>query len=229
MFQWAIVSLVTGSVSAAAYLAFATSRMGSPSVWWLILIPNALFGGFAVYRLVQDRQAREVLMPKWGDASLGFVTTVGMFGLFYLGARFFVYPSPVASAWLRRVYSQFGSHAVLASHGTRVALSIVVVAVAEELTWRVLVMRTLAERILSRRAWIYAALLYAIAHVPTLWALKWATGSLNPLIVVAALIAGLAWGGLTRATGRVMPAIISHVLFDWAVLVMFPLGVASSP
>ncbi len=229
MFQWAIVSLVTSAVGAAATLAFATSRMGSPSGWWLILIPNALFGGFGVYRLVQDQEARVVLAPKWGDASLGFVTALGMFALFYVGARFAVYPNPIASSWLRRVYDQFGSHAVLASHGPRVALSIVVVAVAEELTWRVLVMRTLAERMGRARAWIYAALLYALAHVPTLWALRTTAGILNPLIVVAALIAGLVWGGLVRATGRVMPAIVSHVFFDWAVLVMFPLGVASSP
>jgi membrane protease YdiL (CAAX protease family) len=228
MFQWMIATLVTGVVGAAAGLAFAAPRMGSPSVWWIILIPNALFAGFGVYRLVQDREARAVLAPKWGDVSLGFVTAVGMFAVFYLGARLAVYPSPMASAWLRRVYDQFGSHGAPALHGARVGLAIVVVATAEELTWRVLVMRTLAERIGRQRAWIYAALLYAAAHVPTLWALRTTAGVLNPLIVVAALVAGLAWGGMTRATGRVVPAIVSHALFDWAVLMMFPLGTAAS-
>ena len=198
-------------------------------MWWMILIPNALFGGFGVYRLVQDNEARKTLAPKWGDASLGFVTAFGLFIFFFLGAKFAVFPSPVASGWLRRIYDQLGSHALLASHGPRTALSLVVIATAEELTWRVLVTRTLAERIGHARAWIYAALLYALAHAPTLWALRSSAGPLNPLLVAAALGAGLVWGAMTRMTGRVMPAIVSHVLFDWALIVMFPLGTTSGP
>ncbi len=221
--------LVTCAVGASAHFAFATSRMGSSSVWWLILIPNALFGAFGVYRLVQDKEARDVLAPKWGDASLGFVTALGMFVVFFIGAKFAVFPSPVASGWLRRVYDQLGSHALLRSHGPRVALSILFVAVAEELTWRVLVTRTIAERMGHERAWIYGALLYAAAHVPTVWALRSSDGVLNPLLVAAALVAGLVWGGMLRVTKRAMPVIVSHVMFDWAVIMMFPLGASSGP
>jgi membrane protease YdiL (CAAX protease family) len=38
-----------------------------------------------------------------------------------------------------------------------------------------------------------------------------------------ALGAGLLWGGIARASGRIAPAMVAHALFDWAVVMMFPL------
>ena len=46
---------------------------------------------------------------------------------------------------------------------------------------------------------------------------------LNPALVIAAGGAGLVWGGMARAFGGLAPSILAHALFDWAVLMMFPL------
>jgi len=73
----------------------------------------------------------------------------------------------------------------------------------------------------SRRAWIYAAFLYALAHVPTLWLLSDTRAGLNPLVVLGALGCGLVWGGLARHKGRLVPGALSHILFDWCVIMMF--------
>jgi membrane protease YdiL (CAAX protease family) len=40
---------------------------------------------------------------------------------------------------------------------------------------------------------------------------------------LAALGAGLVFGGIARLRGRLMPAIFAHALFDWCAVMMFPL------
>ena len=47
--------------------------------------------------------------------------------------------------------------------------------------------------------------------------------TLNPVLPIVALGAGLLWGGMARAFGRLPPSILAHALFDWAVIMMFPL------
>ena len=59
--------------------------------------------------------------------------------------------------------------------------------------------------------------------MPTIWALRDKNAGYNPLIVVAALGCGLVWGFMARRFERLLPGMISHVLFDWTVLMMFRL------
>jgi len=76
---------------------------------------------------------------------------------------------------------------------------------------------------------VWAAVLYALAYVPTAWALRAGSGAggglggLDPLLPVAALGAGLLWGAMARFLGRLAPGVLAHALFDWAVVMMFPL------
>jgi hypothetical protein len=55
-----------------------------------------------------------------------------------------------------------------------------------------------------------------------MWALRAGEG-LNPVLVIAALGGGLLWGAMARLFGRLVPGMIAHVLFDWAVVIVFPL------
>jgi membrane protease YdiL (CAAX protease family) len=55
-----------------------------------------------------------------------------------------------------------------------------------------------------------------------MWALA-APSGLNPILPLAALGAGLVWGAMARRFGRLVPSIVSHVLFDWCIVVMFRL------
>ena len=102
-------------------------------------------------------------------------------------------------------------------------LAIIVIAIAEEVLWRGLVVSLLEEMIGSRRAWVWAAVLYSVAHAPTIWALRDPVAGPNPVIVLAALGCGLVWGGMARSFERLLPGIFSHVLFDWTVIMMFRL------
>ena len=136
-------------------------------------------------------------------------------------ARFLV--GTPRESWLARIYLQLGDPSDLKSHAAYVGGALVVFAIAEELVWRGLVTALVSELVGARAAWIVAAILYSLAHVPAMWALRDPVAGLNPLLPLAALGGGLLWGGMTRRFGRLPPAIISHALFDWCVVMMFRL------
>ena len=59
-----------------------------------------------------------------------------------------------------------------------------------------------------------SAFAYALAHAPA--------GS--PLLTFIALACGLYWGGLREASRSLLPSLIAHLLWDIALLVLWPLA-----
>jgi len=45
----------------------------------------------------------------------------------------------------------------------------------------------------------------------------------NPLLIGAALVAGLFWGGLYLWQGSILTIVVSHTLWDILVFLIFPL------
>lgn len=83
----------------------------------------------------------------------------------------------------------------------------------EELFWRGFIQRRFAEKWTPMTAYFVTILLYAGIHLPTK----------NPVLILAALTCGVFWGGLYWATGRLVPVLVSHMLWDPAIFVIFPI------
>jgi hypothetical protein len=83
----------------------------------------------------------------------------------------------------------------------------------EEIFWRGYVQRGFAEKWSGRRAFILTTLLYTAVHLPT--------G--NTVLIAAALTCGLFWSGVYFATGRLLPVLISHMLWDPAIFIVWPI------
>ncbi len=214
------VAVVVTALS--AFFAFLPERSGTLAFWVLNVIPGVVVAVAAAIWAHREDLLREWLSPTWGDFTRGLAGAVALFGIAWAVTRLL---SPVGSTreiWLVSVYGQIGDPHALQAHAPAVALAVAVAAVAEEIVWRGVVTHLLAERVGSRVAWVWAAAFYALAFVPTAWALR-AGGGLNPLLVIAAAGGGLFWGALARAFGRLVPSILAHALFDWAILMMFPL------
>jgi uncharacterized protein YbjT (DUF2867 family)/membrane protease YdiL (CAAX protease family) len=91
---------------------------------------------------------------------------------------------------------------------------LVLIVMAEEIVWRNAVTLPFAARLGPVRGALLAAAAFAAAHV-----------SLGvPVLVVAALGAGFFWSALVVKTHRAVPALVSHVLWDLAVLFVLPYG-----
>lgn len=96
-------------------------------------------------------------------------------------------------------------------------LSVLMVALigpAEEIYWRGYVQRTLSARLGANAGYAVATLCYALVHA----------GSCNFMLAMAALVAGVVWGGLYRLfPERFSAIVVSHALWDAAVFVWFPI------
>jgi uncharacterized protein len=208
------------TIAVASHFAFQPSRAGSPAFFLWMAIPTVALAILGCVRAWQDGVLRQWFRVKAGDFTIAFLAAALLFGGSFSVSKSLKLPQIL---WLARLYDQVGDAAALRKQVAWVVIALVVVGVAEELVWRGLVVALLEERVGSRRAWVWAAVLYAVAHVPTIWALKDINAGPNPIVVAAALFAGLVWGFMARRFERLVPGMISHVLFDWTVLMMFRL------
>jgi len=217
------VAVIVGVVAAASYHGFQVERAGTVGFWLWVGTPLVVLATLGAARAYRDGELRGWLRPIWGDATRGLVSAAAL----VLAAIAFVHVvAPVGTSresWIARIYLQLGDPTMLHKKAALLAVAVFTVVAAEEILWRGLVTTLLAEKIGSRSAWIVSALLYALASVPTAWALRDPEAGLNPMLPIASLGVGLVWGGMGRVTGRLTPAILSHAAFDWCVIVVFRL------
>jgi membrane protease YdiL (CAAX protease family) len=218
-----LVAVVWAVVAAANAFALRPALSGEAhlwSMWGALGIPYALLSAVSLYRLYQDGTLAERLRPKWGDLSIGILLAgVLMFGSW--GTRTLLTPTGTQrQAWLYLIYAQLGpSETIQRSYALTATL--LAVAALEEIVWRGLVLDELKQRVGDRRAWLLTAVLYSAAAVPTAFTLAHPVAGPNPLLVIAALGCGLFWSFTASIIGRLPPVIVSHMVFNYFMAVVF--------
>lgn len=92
-------------------------------------------------------------------------------------------------------------------------LLLCIIGPAEEVFWRGYVQRTFSRRYTPNLGYLLATTCYTLVHLP----------SGNFMLIMAAMVCGLAWGALYRLIPHHFTAIIvSHALWDAAAFVWFP-------
>ncbi len=223
MWNLAKVLFVVVTVGVTTFLGFQERHAGTPTFFFVTLSGTAVFAVYAVYHLLEAGEVRQRLWIRGGDFTLGTVSAAALFGAAFAFARWVAPLGTPRAGWLLRVYLQLGDPDVLRKKVALVWIAIALAALAEELVFRYLVPALLEEKLGSRYAWIASAGLYSLAHAPTAFAMRRAETGLNPLLPVAALGCGLVWGALARRTGRLLPSVFSHAIFNVAVVMMFRL------
>jgi membrane protease YdiL (CAAX protease family) len=223
----AAVGMLVGIVSAVAWAvsyAFDMTRAGATSAIVALGVTYVALAACGLVYAWKTSQLKRWMIPASGDLTRGFVASILLFALAFGFVKLITMHESPRAAWVARLYLQLGDTKPLREHQAWVGAGIALAATLEEIVWRGWA-KSLAERLLGRRyGWMACACLYALAHVPTLWALSDGTIGKNPLVLIAALGAGLVWSALARVFGdRLTPSIVSHGLFDWAVLMMFRL------
>jgi membrane protease YdiL (CAAX protease family) len=215
----AVVVLAAASIGLASRLEVA----GSALVFAIPAVPYTLFTILAVVRMSRNGSLSEKMRPRSGDITFGAVVTAMLVFGAIAGRSLLAPHGSLRGGWLMRIYQQIGDPEMLQRRVIAVSLAVVVVAALEEISWRGYVYPILEERFGTRRAWPATALLYALAHVPTMFLLKDPFAGPNPLVVIAALGCGLVWGLVVARTGRLPVAILSHALFTVVVAIHYPL------
>jgi uncharacterized protein len=178
---------------------------------------GVVYGAFAVVTVMRLRrrgELREQLRPVAGDLSIGALVAGVLYGVAMAVHILVTSPPSPRVAWIMRLYLALGDP--LSEHRHIVGGFVFVVAALEELVWRGLVMRVLSEPFGWLRGWLLQALLFGVAHAPTLFLLSDPEVGLNPLLVLAGVSYSLVWGRVAMRWDRLPPAMFAHALFTWA-------------
>jgi NADH dehydrogenase len=175
-----------------------------PNVWLrmaanaAVLVPAAL--------MAVPLPWRALLRPSWRRVGAGVVAA----GALYAAGAVVAVPLLALPAAREQVAALYSWRAA-APPGWALALLLWIV-LGEEIVWRTAITLPLAGRLGAVRGVLLAGLGFAAAHA-----------SLGvPLLLVVALGAGAFWSALVVRARNAVPALASHVLWDLAVLFLFP-------
>ena len=201
--------LVFTIVLAAVLWAVMFSPLTAPYVnfWWM-MTASALT--LSILSTCFNRGWWHAVRFGWGEVLAGVGIAAALWGIFWTGDK--------VSSWL----FDFVRPQVDLIYGMKEGeslwllslLMLVLIGPAEEIFWRGYVQRTLSDRWSPDAGFAVTTLVYALVHA----------ASCNFMLVMAAAVAGVVWGGLYRLFPRRLGAIIvSHAVWDVAVFVWFPI------
>lgn len=203
------------AVALAVHLGFQPKRVGGAGMWLLLLGCYVPLSAGAVVLLHRSGRLRGLLRYRSGDPSLGVALAALLLAAAWALVATFLPEGDPHRAWLYRVL-MLGR----GLHGLARAAALFTVVCCEELVWRGFVLASL-ERVAGSRAWLLAAALFVAAHGPSMFALSDPAQGPNPLVLVAAMGGGLAWGLLAARTGRIAPAVFCHFVASYFATVLF--------
>jgi len=155
-------------------------------------------------------QLRQQLRANWlQEALLALALAAALWGVFWVGDKLSQLMFDFARPQVNGIYAMKDG----TSPGLIALLLLCLIGPAEEIFWRGYVQHTLSQRFSPKAGFIIATAIYTLVHLP----------SLNFMLIMAAMVCGICWGGLYRLLPRHFPAILlSHALWDAAAFVWFP-------
>lgn len=187
-------------------------------LWFLLFVIKPLNFWFEMSMSIVLLSAIAALLNKgkfqFGKISfrhivIGVLSAVLLYFVFYAGNIITGYILPFKNAQVMSVYNnKAGVDLRLISF-----LLVFIIGPGEELYWRGFIQNTLSAKHGSLKGYLLGTALYAGVHI--------LTG--NFMLVVAALVCGLFWGFIYEKEKSLVPVIISHVIWDLSVFVLFPL------
>lgn len=201
--------LVFTIVLAAVLWAVMFSPLTAPYVnfWWM-MTASALT--LSILSTCFNRGWWHAVRFGWGEVLAGVGIAAALWGIFWTGDKVSSWLFDFARPQVDLIYGmKEGESLWLLS-----LLMLVLIGPAEEIFWRGYVQRTLSDRWSPDAGFAVTTLVYALVHA----------ASCNFMLVMAAAVAGVVWGGLYRLFPRRLGAIIvSHAIWDVAVFVWFPI------
>ena len=147
--------------------------------------------------------------PLFKSLLLGVLLAALLWGVFYVGDKVSQLIIPCARAQVNIIYNIKGN----ASPTLLALLLLCLIGPAEEVFWRGYVQRTLSNYRSPFVAFLLTTACYTLVHLP----------SGNFMLIMAALVCGIFWGGLYWLMPQNLKAIIiSHALWDAAAFVWLP-------
>ncbi len=155
--------------------------------------------------------------PLFGDGDfsaknilIGIVSAALLWAIFAIGGEVIGMIFPRKSEFVNMVYANRGGLSPI----TIGLLLFFPIGFGEEIFWRGYVQKKFATKFGDSRGLIIATLIYSAIHIPTL----------NPVLLLAAAVGGLFWGALYMRTKSLTAVLVSHMIWDPLIFVIFPVN-----
>ncbi len=178
-----------------------------PLPFWDLMVPSMAI--LLILAVLLRGSAFKLERPTGFDVLSGIGSAAVLYGVFKLGSIIAPLILPGAQTDIGGVYGMTSSISpVLIS-----CFLLLIIGPAESLFWQGTVQATWMDRFGKNAGWLMTAGFYGAIHI----------ASLNPMLVTAALTAGLGWGLQYRLQGRIWAIVVSHALWDFSILVLWPI------
>ncbi|MBQ3781021.1 MAG: CPBP family intramembrane metalloprotease [Bacteroidaceae bacterium] len=181
--------------------------------WWAMTASACIL--IALSTLAQRRDGGSSVLSQFTifnfkEVLLGIGIAVVLWFVFYVGDKVSQWMFDFARPQVNLIYDmKTGNQPWLIA-----LLLLFIIGPAEEIFWRGYIQRQLSQRWSPNVGFLVTTAIYTAVHLP----------SGNFMLVMAAMVCGVAWGGLYRLMPQHFPAIVlSHALWDAAAFVWFPL------
>ena len=206
---WAVSGRTVALLTLATIPVWIVVFVWTPLNFWFVMALGT--GGLALTAAaVAPRAMAERFRFRPADVVIGLASAAVLYGIFVVGRAVATWMLPFAPDQIGAVYD---NKALLAPGMIGVLIGLII-GPGEEIFWRGFLQRELQPRHGRWAGYLAATAVYGLVHI--------FTG--NFMLVVAASVAGLVWGFLYLHYGRLWPGIISHVAWDLAVFLFFPLA-----
>jgi membrane protease YdiL (CAAX protease family) len=195
-----------GTVLLAALFWFVTFYLTWASFWIKISFSAATL---AILSLLLQPNRKERIRIDARAVALGLASAAILYFIFWTGKAVSELILPFSGGQIGGIYDK--------GAGTPMwviaLLLFFVTGPSEELYWRGYLQKNLMMRYGQWQGWLLATAIYAAVHI---W-------SFNFMLIGAAAVAWLFWGGIYRYSGILAPVIVSHSIWSGVIFAVFPM------
>ena len=189
---------------------FAFQNLGPVDFWWwmslnlIIMISLGLYIDKSYGKFISNDFSKGILKKIFW----GLVSAIILYAVFYLGNFLSRWMFNFAGEGIQNVYDFKGG----ATPYRIGILMLLIIGPGEELFWRGFLQRNLEIKLGSLQGYLLGVVIYTSVHL--------FTG--NIMLIVAALVAGLFWGWMFMRFKSILLNIVSHIIWDISVFIIFP-------
>ncbi|MCX8110966.1 MAG: CPBP family intramembrane metalloprotease [Syntrophorhabdaceae bacterium] len=147
---------------------------------------------------------------------LGIALAAILYGIFWLGHHILIWLNNITGIMPERaknLQSIYANREII-SPSLIALLLFFPIGFGEEIFWRGYIQRSMEDRWGKPIAFIITTILYTGVHIPTA----------NPVLILASFVCGIYWGGVYSISKSLVPVIVSHMVWDPFIFVIFPIG-----
>ncbi len=203
---------VIASVVIAFILWFIAFNIRPFNFWLLMTINTVMLSAISFYFggvpcRINEFNARNI--------AIGILSAALLYGVFWAGHNILIMANeytgllPQRAENLSSIYANKGNvpPALIG------LLLVFPIGFGEEIYWRGFIQKYFQGRRGKWAAFVITVLLYTGVHLPTA----------NPVLILAAFICGIFWSGLYLLVGSLVPVLISHMVWDPFIFIIFPI------